>query len=83
MATFAGWFLQENNHGYLGQKETLRRHGENPKQGHEAGTHRAPLSLEPGLPLPEEHAWAAGHAGHCAQEIRCGDIRARMLLARA
>ena len=76
-------FLQRNivNHGHLGQKETIRRHGENPQQGHEAGTHRAPLPLESGLPLPEECARAAGHAGHRAQEVRGGDIRAWVFLA--
>ena len=75
--------MQRNtvNHGHLGQRKTIRRHGENPQQGHEAGTHRAPLPLEPGLPLPQERARAAGHAGHRAAQIWGGDIRAWVFLA--
>lgn len=74
---------QKDTHGYLGQEEAFRRHGENPQQGHEAGTHRTPLPVEPGLPIPQERARAAGHARRGVAQVRGGDIRARVLLARA
>lgn len=56
-------------HGHLGQKETLRRHGENQGKGHEAGMDRAALPLFARLPLPQEREGAAGHAGHRVEKV--------------
>lgn len=70
-------------HGHLGQEETLRRHGENQGQGHEAGMDRAVLPFLARLPLPQEREGAAGHAGHRAAQVWHRDLHPRVLLARA
>ena len=51
-------------YGYLGQKETFGRHGEDQKQGHETGTYRPPLLVPPGLPLSQECEEIAGYTRH-------------------
>ena len=69
--------------GHLGQKETLRRHGENQKQGHEAGMDCAPLPLLAGLPLPQEREGDARHAGHRHAQVRHRHLHPWLFLARA
>jgi len=70
-------------HGHLGQKETLRRHGENQGQGHEAGMDCAALPLFARLPLPQEREGVAGHTGYCVAQVWHRDFHPRVLLARA
>ena len=69
--------------GYLGQKETLRRHGENQGQGHKAGMGCAALPLFARLPLPQEREGVAGYAGHRVAQVWHRDFHSRVLLARA
>ena len=70
-------------HGHLGQEETLRRHGENQGQGHEAGMDCAALPLFARLPLPQEHEGVARHAGYRVAQVWHRDFHPRVLLARA
>lgn len=66
----------------MGQEETLGRHGEDQKQGHEAGTYRPPLLVPPGLPLPQACEEVAGYARHCITQIRHRDLHPWLFLAR-
>lgn len=68
-------------HGHLGQEETLRRHGENQGQGHEAGMDCAALPLFARLPLPQEREGVAGYAGHRVAQVWYRDFHPRVLLA--
>lgn len=70
-------------YGYLGQKETFGRHGEDQKQGHETGTYRPPLLVPPGLPLSQECEEIAGYTRHCIAQIRHRDLHPWMFLARS
>lgn len=66
-----GAFLIINlfTHGYLGQEETLRRHGENQGQGYKTGVDCAALPIFARLPLSQEREGVAGHAGHRVAQV--------------